>query len=60
MKLGFIAKKIKTFVSICVCVRRDVCMGQSGLNQIICESILHMVGKAQYVEGVLQGVVGVD
>ena len=34
-------------------------MGRSGLNQIICESMLHMAGKAQYVDGVLQGVVGV-
>ena len=24
------------------------------------ESMLHVMGKAQYVEGVLQGVVGVD
>ena len=30
------------------------------MNQIISESMLHVVGKAQYVEGVLQGVVGVD
>ena len=34
------------------------------MNQIICESMLHVVGQAQYVEGacipVLQGVVEVD
>ena len=45
---------------VCVCEREDVCNGWSGLDQIIAESILHVVGRAQYVEGVLQGVVGVD
>ena len=30
------------------------------MYQIICESMLHVVGQAQYVEEVLQGVVGVD
>ena len=39
---------------------RDVCKGQSGLNQIIHESMLHVVGQAQYGEGVLQGVVRFD
>ena len=34
--------------------------GWSGLNQIICGSMLHMVGQAQYVERVLQGFVVVD
>ena len=43
-----------------VCVKRDVCRGRSGLNQIILESILHVVGQDQYVEGVLQCVIGVD
>ena len=35
----------------------DVCRGWSGLNQIICESMLHAVG---HVEGMLKGVGGVD
>ena len=39
---------------------RDVCRGQSGLNHLICESMLHMVGQGEYVEGVWQGVVKVD
>ena len=39
---------------------RDVCREQSGLNQITHESMLHVQGQAQYVEGVLQGVVWVD
>ena len=32
-------------------------MGHSGLNQIICEAMLHVERKAQYLEGVLQDVV---
>ena len=39
---------------------KDVSRGQSELNQIIYESMLHVVGQAQYVEGVLQSVVVVD
>ena len=54
MKQGFIVKK-KKFVCVCECVRRDVCKGRSGLNQIICESMLHVVAQAQYVE---RGVAG--
>ena len=38
----------------------DVVSGQTGLNQIICESMLCMVGQAQYVERLLQGIVEVD
>ena len=34
-----------------MCVGRDVCKGWSGQNQIICEFMLHVVGKAQYVCG---------
>ena len=37
----------------------DVCRGRSGVNRIICKSMLHMVGQAQYVEGMLQSIVGV-
>ena len=35
-------------------------MCAKGCNQIIRESVLYVVGQAHYVEGVLQGVVGVD
>ena len=56
---GLHSNKIKKFVRFCV--RAKGCMqGESGLNQIIWESILHEEGQAQYVERVLQGVVGVD
>ena len=41
-------------------VQRDVCKGWSGFNEITCESMLHVVRQAQYVEGVLPGVVQVD
>ena len=34
-------------------------MGRSGQNKI-CEPMLHMVGQAQSVMGMLQGIVGVD
>ena len=37
-----------------------MCRGQSGLDQIICESMLHVVGQAQYVQRVLQSVIRVD
>ena len=43
-----------------MCVQRDICRGRSELKQIIHESMLHVVGQAQYVEGVFQGIVGVD
>ena len=61
MKRGFILNK--NLVSICVCLdaQRDVSRDSgSGLNQIICESPLHVMGQSQYVERVLRGVVGVD
>ena len=60
-KAGFHSKNIKRFVSIFVCARMKGCMQRTvWMNQIIYESMLHVVGKAQYVEGVLQGAVGVD
>ena len=37
-----------------------MCRGRSGYNQIIHESMLHMMGQGHYVEGMLLGVVGVD
>ena len=40
-------------------MQRDVFRGRFGLYQIIHESMLHMAGRAQYVEGVLQSVVRV-
>ena len=44
-----------------MCARRNICIqGRSRLNQIICKSILHVVGQAQFVEGALLGVVAVD
>ena len=43
-----------------MCAQRDLCRGQSGLTQIMHESMLHVVGQAQYVDGVLQGVVEVE
>ena len=61
MKQGFIVNKLKrllVFVCVCVCERRDVHRVRSGLNQIICESMLHVVGQAQCVEGMLWGVEG--
>ena len=39
------------FVCGCVCVQRDVCRGWSGLNQIISESTLHVLGGASPVCG---------
>ena len=65
IKRGFIVKKenLNLLILVFVCV---VCEGlglgleQSELNQIIRESMLHMVGQDQYVEGVLQGVIGVE
>ena len=59
MKPDLIIKEIKSLlVSLCVyvCVKGRM----HGLNQILCESMLHVVGQAHYVEGVQQGVVGVD
>ena len=41
-------------------VQRDVCTGSSGLDQIIRETAACGGGQAQYVEWVLQCVVGVD
>ena len=41
-------------------MQRDVCRGWRGLNRIICESMLHVKRQAEYMEAVLQGVVGVD
>ena len=29
------------------------------MNRIICESMLHVEGQAQFVEGVFQGVLGI-
>ena len=43
---------------MCVCVKG--CEGMVWIEPIVGESMLHMVGKAQCVEGLLQGVVGVD
>ena len=64
---GSMENKLKcllVFMCVCVCVhahaRKDVCSVQSGLNLKICEPMLHVVAQAQYVEGVLQGVVRVD
>ena len=50
--MGLDSNTIKRFVSICWCV----CEG----DQIICESMRHMVQPAEYVQVVLQGVVMVD
>ena len=52
---GFIVTNKKGLL-IFVCL----CRGWSGLNHLICESMLNMVGQVQYVERVLQDVVGVD
>ena len=52
MKLAFIVKKTLKNVVRFVCVQSNA---WSGLNQIICESM-----QAQYVEEILQGVVGVN
>ena len=49
-------KKLKgllMLVLFCVCAQRDVCREQSGLNQIIHESMLHVMGQVQYLEEVL-------
>ena len=36
-------------------VASNVCRGWSGLNQIICESVMHIVGQAQHVAGCCRG-----
>ena len=43
-----------------VYVGRDVCRGWPGLSQIMHGYMRHVGGQAYYVEGFLQGVVGVD
>ena len=42
-----------------MCVKGCI-QGSVWMNQIIRESMLHVLGQAQYVKEVLQGVVGVD
>ena len=45
----------------CVGAGAKGCMqGTVWMNKIICESMLHLVEQAKYVEGVLQRVKGVD
>ena len=50
---GLHSKQKNNVVTICVCMQRDVCKGWFGMNKIICESTLHKLGHARYVEGVL-------
>ena len=54
MKLGFTMNLFLQFVSICVCAREGNAM-EICIRQTICESTLHVVGQAQYVDGMLPG-----